>query len=364
MDTRLDKTKDHVIVIGPDYHGDWPKDVYLALQDAGVSSELIFTNTVVRGTDNDRDVRIRATVEKIKRIFRNHAKPIFNLAKELRKRISERDLMRRIRSARRVDGNLFVMFLWTPPRLQFLRRLKKLNDITLVLWQGESPTIDANWPKTFPYFDRIFSVGETWLSMLDSETRKKASVLLLASSPAKFFPIKPEENDERFIGDVIFVGYYINNRADLLSVIKDYDLKIFGYRWENGMKEFPWLKEKYHGPLSNEDANRAFNGGKIEISRTLTQPDHPYSISITQREFDIALSKNFQLCAYSPEVEKVFGDSVPMFRTREELKDLVDYYLPRPEERNRLAEKANAIVLSGHTYAHRIRELINALDIK
>jgi hypothetical protein len=359
---RMD-SKSKVIIVGADYHGDWAKDTYLALRDLGVDTDLVFTNTLVKGTDNNTDVTKRAQLEKIKRFFRNHARFIFNLVKEQRRRMSEREIVRQIKFSYAPGKKLFVVFLWTPPRVVLLRTLKKIQGITLVLWQGESPTLDANWPPTFPYFDHFLSVGEEWLELLPEEVKKKARFLPLASSPEKFFPLKEKMKDEKFASDIAFVGYYRPRRAEMLSGLKDYDLKIYGYWWENGMKEFPWVKEKYFGPLSNEDANRVFNGGKIEIGRSPTEPEFPYSISITQRPFDISLAGNFQLSGYAPAMEKIFGDSVPMFHNDEELKKMVDYYLSHPEEREHLAAKAHTIVLNGHTYAHRAKALVEILGI-
>jgi hypothetical protein len=356
----MDK-KSRVIVVGADYHGDWAKDVCLTFRELGVPAELVFTNTVFKRVDNNNDVSKRARLEKVKQFFRQNARPFFNFVRERRRRMSERTLLREIHSSRKFGEALFVIFIWTPPSAEVLRNLKKMEGITLVLWQGEAPPRGPQWAPSFPYFDYIFSVDEDWLPLFAEDVRKRVCFLPLSSSSAKFFPLKAEEKDKRFAFDIGFIGYYAKVRAETLAPLKDHDIKIYGYWWESGMDEFPWLKEKYGGPLSNDDANQVFNAGKIQIGRMI-DPSVPYSNTITQRVFDISLAGNFQLSGYSPAIKKIFGDSVPMFHNGEELKKLVDYYLVRPEERDRLAVKAHAIALN-ETYTNRIKTLIEVLGI-
>ncbi|HVM77094.1 MAG TPA: glycosyltransferase [Candidatus Paceibacterota bacterium] len=350
-----------IIVVGPDHHGDWPKDIYLGIKQAGIGAELIFTNTLVKGTDNNTDISKRARLEKIKQLFRNYARPVFNYVKKRRRLMAERSLFDQVNAAHRPGEKLHVMFMWTPPSIETLKILKENKDIVLSLWLGEAPIREPLWPATFPHFDHFIYVDEEWYPILAPDVQKKSAYIPLASTPEKFFPIKPEEKNDKFKCDIAFVGYYLDERAEVLSVVKDYDLHIYGYRWENGFEKFPWLKEKWKGPLSNEDANQAFNGAKIEIGRALSFVK--FGHVVTQRVFDISLAGNFQLSGYAPSLEKMFGDSIPMFNDAKELKEKVDYYLAHPEERERLAKKAHEICLREHTYAHRVQELIKVLGI-
>ena len=52
---------------------------------------------------------------------------------------------------------------------------------------------------------------------------------------------------------------------------------------------------------------------------------------------------------YSPYIEEIFGDSVPMFKTKKEFEALVDFYLANPEERSKKAKAAQKITLQGYT---------------
>jgi hypothetical protein len=353
---------DKVVVVGADYHGEWAKDVSITFKERGIESELIYTNTLFGRRDSSMDVSSRAFMERIKEFFRVHARFFFDFIKETRRRKSEFSLMQKIREIEAPDKKIWVLFIWTPPGVFLLKSLKKRNDITLILWQGEEPGRNIRWGPSFPYFDHIFSVDEEWIPLFREDVQKKMTFLPLSSSASKFFPLKQEERESRFSSDIAFVGFYRPERAEVLAVLKEHDIKIYGYWWESGMGEFPWIKDKYGGPLSNEDANQAFNGGKIQIGRLPTPI--AYANTVTQRVFDVALAKNFQLSAYSLAIEKMFGDSVPMFRDKEELRTLVDHYLTHPHERQRLAEISYDIALKEHTYKSRVEAIINTMASK
>lgn len=351
-----------VIVVGPDNHGEWPKDTYIGFKEAGYNTEFVYTNTVLGGMNSQSSVASRAFLEKIKNFFRLYASGIFKLVKEVRRQMSERSLLKRMDSFRKPGAKLVVLFMWTPPRVSLLKKLKKKKDTVLVMWQGEPPVRDPSWNPSFPYFDHIFCVDEEWFELFDPEVQKRMTFLPLTSSTSKHFPLPKNELDPQFASEVAFVGYFRRERAETLSVLKDNDLKIYGYWWEPGFQEFPWLKGKYFGPVSNADANKIFNTTKIAIGSLPVITS--YMNCITQRVFDVSLAGNFQLSGYSPAIPKIFGDSIPMFRTPEELKKLVDHYLPRPEERARLAAKAHAIAMKDHTYANRIKTLMDTLALK
>jgi spore maturation protein CgeB len=350
-----------IIVVGADCHNDWAKDVYLTFRDIGVDVEVVYTNTVIGGLDSSSNVATRALLENFKHFFRLYARSFFNFVKEVRRQMSERALLRKIGSFWKPGKKLVVIFIWTPLGVKLTQSIRKMDGVTLVLWQGEAPTRGPQWAPTFPYFDHIFYVDEDWLPLFAPDIQKKASFLPLSSSSLKFFPLKEGEQDKKFVSDIAFVGYYLKERAEALSILKDRDLKIYGYWWDSGAGDYPWIKEKYCGPLSNEDANRVFNGGKIQIGRLPSKV--AYGDTITQRVFDISLAGNFQLSAYSPAIKKIFGDAVVMFHDSAELKKLIDYYLAHPDERRRLAAKAHDITLCDHTYHSRVKAILATLGI-
>lgn len=354
-------TKDElkVLVVGADWHGEWAKDTVLAFRSAGIEADVLYTNTLF--SRGHSDIKSRTKIEGVKKYFRHNARWFFEGVKVARRRLSERALLKKFSSVFEGQSKTaLILFIWTPPSERLLKRLNKKKNLILFLWQGEAPPRNLSWTASFPYFEHIFSVDEEWLPLFGQELQERISFLPLASNPLKHFPLDNKSNDIRLISEIAFVGVYHEARAKILACIREYDVKIYGYGWEAGFEKFPWLKEKYHGPLSNEDANKVFNSTKIAIGGLLTPI--AYGNTVTQRVFDVALAKNFQLSSYTPAVSKFFGDTVIMFRDGEDLKRLVDYYLKHPEERISLAGKAHAIALANHTYVNRVNEIVSVVE--
>jgi spore maturation protein CgeB len=73
------------------------------------------------------------------------------------------------------------------------------------------------------------------------------------------------------------------------------------------------------------------------------------------RVFDVPASGGFLLTDYMPGLEKMFeiGKEIEVYRTPDELREKVDYYLARPEACREIAHRARERVLRDHTFANR-----------
>jgi spore maturation protein CgeB len=60
------------------------------------------------------------------------------------------------------------------------------------------------------------------------------------------------------------------------------------------------------------------------------------------------------------DVIRLFKDreELAVFQNVDELRQLITYYLNRPEERLKIAEAGRKSVLEKHTYKHRVHELL------
>ena len=88
---------------------------------------------------------------------------------------------------------------------------------------------------------------------------------------------------------------------------------------------------------------------------------------ISNRIFDATACKAFVISDYMPEIEKLYGDSVPMYKNKAELLNLLDYYLKHPEERHQKAERAYEITLkyrSHHLAQEYWKSILRQADMK
>lgn len=77
---------------------------------------------------------------------------------------------------------------------------------------------------------------------------------------------------------------------------------------------------------------------------------------LNQRVFDVPAAGGFLLTDYKEALWEMFEpDEVVTFRTIEEARDKLAYYLKYPETRRQAATRARERVISQHTYAHRLQ---------
>jgi len=158
-----------------------------------------------------------------------------------------------------------------------------------------------------------------------------------------------------------FVGKYYDYKAKSLEKLRHHNLKIYGYGWEAGLSQFPWLKEKYMGPLATEELNLVYNGTKVAIG-TMGTPSSLYTTT-TMRTYDIGLSGAFQVCEDSHLARKLFGETLGIFKDEAEMIELVDYYLIHDKEREEKAIRAHKIALE-YTYTKAAKKILRSFGIE
>ena len=171
---------------------------------------------------------------------------------------------------------------------------------------------------------------------------------------ADLYDYYPGEVKEQFISDIAFVGGYWpykgrNLNKFILPLCNKYKVKIFGNQ--------PWPVPQYLGYTDTEDVKHIFSSAKI--CPNVSEPHSTdFGFDIVERPFKILSSGNFCISDYvQSQVEDIFHDIIPSPKTYNEFKDLIDYYLDKPEERQQLANKGKKLVLMEHTYFERVRDM-------
>jgi len=354
-------TKDiHVIVVGAEWYGDWAHDVYVALKNLNVSSEIVYTNSVAGLSGGETASIWKKLFQFGKDTLRKVSGSLFNRLKQARAKAAESEVINRVDTYSDKNKQIIALFIWTPLGADVLKKLQD-RGVRCILWQGEPAANDERWQATFDYFEHMFIIDEGFKKNFPASILARSTVLPLATSEFVHYPL-PEPASE-FTSEVAFIGLYRQGRASILSSLKDFNLKIYGYGWQEGFSEFPWLKTSYQGPLTAEETNKVFNSATISIGRLALSFEPETGQTTNQRVFDISAAKGFQLTQYADSTPEFFGDTVVMFNSREELIDKVRYYLAHPEERRQLAEKAYSITIQEHTYTARVKEILKTINI-
>ncbi len=148
--------------------------------------------------------------------------------------------------------------------------------------------------------------------------------------------------DENLKSEVFFVGvnaFY--RKAPHILLEANLPITIYGPNYPQGIS-----KGEY---LDNRILRKYYSSAKIVLNDTRDGMKEFGFIS--NRIFDASACGTLVISDYVKEIEEVYGDSVPMYKTKEELIELVKYYLDPKNEAERLnkAQRAKDITLKNFT---------------
>lgn len=170
-----------------------------------------------------------------------------------------------------------------------------------------------------------------------------------------FYPA-PKKELER---DVLYVGD--NDRPSITiaaAVEAELPLEIYGRFWKGNIDD-NMVKGEY---IHENDLGSYFSSAKINLVN-MTEQEAQLGI-IPSRVYDIAASKGFMIAPYNKELERVFGDSIPMYKNADELKKLYNQYINDEKARAEKAEKAYKIAVSEYNadlFVQRMNGLVEFL---
>jgi hypothetical protein len=201
-------------------------------------------------------------------------------------------------------------------------------------------------------FDYIFCASSHFLPKL--RAMGYLNVELMPACTSKTPVQAPIEHE------MIFLGNARESRPDGRAIVGDMirtglDFKVWGNLWER------ILPQKNYG-------GRYWDYGRLEelyASAKITLNDHHPDMEregfVSNKVFDILASGGFVISGKNKGLSPLFGDAVPEYESSEHLKEIVQYYLGNPEERQRLMAKGLKTART-HTYRERTiqftRELI------
>lgn len=160
------------------------------------------------------------------------------------------------------------------------------------------------------------------------------------TSPEKFYPAY----NEMLKTDILFVGSNWHDRTSLRYAIESgFDVAVYGYNW-GGVVPDKMYKGQY---VPNDKLNEYYASAKIVLNDH--RPDMKQFGFVNNRIYDATAAGALVISDYMPEIKAAYGDTVPMYKTKDELQALLTYYLTHETERQEKAEKARAITLQHFT---------------
>ncbi|MDQ7032664.1 MAG: DUF3880 domain-containing protein [Desulfonauticus sp.] len=141
-------------------------------------------------------------------------------------------------------------------------------------------------------------------------------------------------------------------RLECVKEILPFNPKIVG---DKGWFEILPPKGWRYGAELNYYKDLPFFYGKNKINFNATSAQMKGAVN--QRVFDVPASGNFLITDYRSQMENLFvlNKEIVFYRHKDEIPELVDFYLKHPTLRDKIIQRALERILQEHTYEHRVK---------
>lgn len=146
-------------------------------------------------------------------------------------------------------------------------------------------------------------------------------------------------------------------RLSCIEALKDFNPVIHG---DSGWRKLVSRCFSIKSQLSYyQEIPLFYNACKINFNATSLQMKD----AVNQRVFDVPACNGFILTDHQEAIEELFevGEEVITYKDRDEIPELVRFYLDNPEERKMIAKRARERVLKEHTYKQRLSRIIQIM---
>jgi len=230
-----------------------------------------------------------------------------------------------------------------------------------------SSPIKIAWPRNwfdrwvfFPWFSSyeiVFTPSKKSQEYVKQKSKKTPFLLPLATNPLRFNTEVPE--NEEYLSDYCFTGSYWNDPREIIDLLEPdelpYKFKLFGKNWDEITKFKPYLG----GFVNYSEIPQVYASTKIVIDDA-NRATKIYG-SVNSRVYDALSSGALVLTNGRQGAEEIFDGMLPVFESKDELKNLLKQFLEADDERQALVKKLQNFVLENHTYLNRAEQLKQTL---
>ena len=171
------------------------------------------------------------------------------------------------------------------------------------------------------------------------------------TNPKKFY----YEFDKDKKSKILFVGHpHFHRVAPVMALKNNLPINIFGEGWNS------YIGENINGyDIPHGELHQFYSSAGIVLGDTM--PGMREFGFIPNRVYDVSASGGFIISDYIEEIEKVYGDAIPMWKNEKEFLEIIDYYLKHPEKRIEKIKIAKKITLKNYTINKACNNLIKVI---
>jgi len=230
----------------------------------------------------------------------------------------------------------------------------------LVIWCEEPlEAVDSSIVDYFRLADIVCMSNPARFPWLREYGLDNMAFLMSGFSPRFHRPRLPQKP----VRDVVFIGSpgRHGQRAKLLAeVSKHFDTEVFGGHWDRWGAAYPVLRT--NRSINNKAYAKVCAQSRIVLGVNEVNDDEFY---FSNRTFLTLACRAFHLTHYVPKLENVFsdGEHLVWYRDEQELLDKIAYWLPRDDERARIAAEGHTEVMMHHQYSNRVARILYWLEV-
>jgi spore maturation protein CgeB len=248
-------------------------------------------------------------------------------------------------------------FLWPGE----VAELKRRTGAAVALWFPDSIAGFGRGYFMIAPYDALFFKDPFQVARLGGVVRSPVWYMPECFNPERHFLARPlsEEDLARYRCDICTAGTFHTYRAAFFGHLVDYDVRIWGNPPPLWMPQMV-VTTRYGGKfVAYEDKAKAFRAAKIVVNNLL----YSEIWGVNARTFEAAGIGAFQMVDWRPGLAQLFrdGDEVISFRNIADLKNKINYWLPREDERLAIGEAGKRKAHSEHTYCMRLELLLDTL---
>ncbi len=231
------------------------------------------------------------------------------------------------------------------------------NGLLKIAWQRNSFEKWPDSPGTQEY-NIICASSQIACDYIKGKTGRQVDLLPIATNEKRF--CDTIEKLEEYDCEYCFTGSYWNDPRDIIELLDPqglpYKFNLYGKNWDR-IKKF---KPYYKGFYPYEDMPKIYKSTKVVIDDA-NRTTKPFG-AVNSRVFDALASGTLVLTNGDLGSSGTFEGKLPVFNNKEELKQLLDYYLQNEEARLYKVAELKKFVLANHTYMHRALELRSIIE--
>ncbi|SEN41987.1 CgeB family protein [Lihuaxuella thermophila] len=256
----------------------------------------------------------------------------------------------------------------TEANLQLIKTLP----LPKAVWYTDDPYAIDRSVQTCHAFDWVFTNESEAVPVYQKKCSARVIHLPLAAPHLTYQSLKTVPPSYR--SQIVLVGSAFQNRLAVMEkispVLKRFQTRLVGPGWDRlSSKSFFRLRKGWVKP---SEVCRYYNGARIvlNIHRSF---DDPYlkqnrlrvrAATPNNRLFEIAACSAFQIIDFRQDLQKYYVSDEEMvsFRSLEELKEKIRFYLPREQLRRKIAARAYQRTIREHLYEHRIQKMVQLIQ--